>query len=70
MCWRAGLTIGVCTKSDKAYASLLMQVGFHLKPVNFYDGNPGINLAPGPNKTSREHQDGSGCESCAAQSKL
>ena len=62
--------IGVCMTSFKAYDSLLMQVGFHLKPVNFYDGNPGINLAPGPNKTSREHQDGSGCESCATQSKL
>lgn len=45
-------------------------VGFHLKPVNFFDGNPGINLPPGPNKTSREHNAGSGCDSCAAQSKL
>ena len=45
-------------------------VGFHLKPANFFDGNPGINLPPGPNKTSREHQAGSGCDSCATQSKL
>ena len=45
-------------------------MGFHLKPVNFYDANPGINLPPGPNPTSREHQEGASCGSCGGQSKL
>ena len=28
-------------------------VGFHLKPVNFFDGNPGIDLPPGKNAASK-----------------
>lgn len=28
-------------------------VGFHLKPVNFFDGNPGIDIPPGKNAASK-----------------
>jgi primary-amine oxidase len=44
-------------------------VGFHLKPVNFFDANPGMDIAPLPNKASREHSSDA-CDSCPPQSKL
>ncbi|BDA42557.1 Primary amine oxidase [Coccomyxa sp. Obi] len=47
------------------------RVGFHLKPVNFFDANPGMDIAPLPNKASREHQSSNvACDSCGPQSKL
>lgn len=49
----------------------LLQVGFHLKPVNFFDANPGMDIAPLPNKASKEHHgSNAACESCGPQSKL
>ena len=42
--------------------------GFHLKPFNFFDANPAMDLPSAPNKASREHA--GACDSCGPAARL
>ncbi len=39
-------------------------VGFHLKPFNFFDANPGLDIKHEPNVASKEHA----CSACSSTS--